>query len=64
MNLKASAIFDQAHPKIFELIFSFPELAPAGKKSVYSICSVFEIQLILEYRDQTVHTHFFSMPTK
>ena len=32
-------IFDHTHPKIIESTFSFLELVPAYKKSVYSICS-------------------------
>ena len=42
----ASAMFDQAHPKITESTFSFPEYAPACQKSVHSIFSVSETQLI------------------
>ena len=33
------AIFDHAHPKIIEITFSFPDVVPACKKSVDSICS-------------------------
>ena len=32
-------IFDQAHPKIIEITFCFPEFAPPCKKSVHSINS-------------------------
>ena len=32
-------VFYQAHPKIIEISFSFPEFAPAWKKSVHSINS-------------------------
>ena len=32
-------IFDQAHPKIIEITFYFPEFAPPCKKSVHSIYS-------------------------
>ena len=32
-------IFDLTHPKIIEAIFSFPEFAPAFKKSVNSFCA-------------------------
>ena len=32
-------IFDQAHPKIIEITFSFLEFAPPYKKSVHSINS-------------------------
>ena len=44
--------FDQAHPKIIESTFSFPEFVPA--------CSVFETQSILEFCDLTGHNHFWS----
>ena len=32
-------IFDHTHPKIIQITFSFPEFAPACKKSVHSINS-------------------------
>ena len=32
----ATPVFDHAHSKINEITFSFPELAPACKKSVHS----------------------------
>ena len=49
-------------PKMIESTFCFPEFVSACKKSVYSICSVFEIQSISESRDQTGHTHFWLCP--
>ena len=42
----ASAMFDQAHPKITESTLSFPEYVPACQKSVHSIFSVSETQSI------------------
>ena len=44
-------IFDQTHPRIIEIAFSFPEFAPACKKTFHSI--IFDIQSILESHDQT-----------
>ena len=42
-------IFDNSHPKIIEITFSFPEFALAYNKPVYSICSfITEIQSNLE----------------
>ena len=42
----ASAMFDQAHPKITESTSSFPEYVPACQKSVHFIFSVSETQSI------------------
>ena len=50
-------ILDHTHPKIIELIFSFTELVPAHIKSV-SYQFIFEIQSLLESRDQISHTYF------
>ena len=55
--------FSKAHPKIIESTFSFSEFAPACKKSVFSTCSVFEAQSILESCQMTGHTHFWSCPS-
>ena len=51
-------ILDHTHPKIIELIFSFTELVPAHIKSV-SYQFIFEIQSLLESRDQISHTYFW-----
>ena len=59
----ARPIFDQTHSKTREITFSFPEFAPACKKSVHSIYS-FLRQSILESHNQTHHTHFWSYPPK
>ena len=37
MKKKVTPNFDQIQPKIIEITFSFPEFAPARKKSVHSI---------------------------
>ena len=41
MNQMATPNFDHINPKIIEITFSFPEFAPACKKSVHSINSFF-----------------------
>ena len=54
-------VFDQAHPKIIEKTFSFPGFSPTCRKSVHSINSFLK-QPMLEFCDQTGHTHFLIMP--
>ena len=39
MNYVTTPIFNQAHPEILGITFSFPEFAPPYKKSVHSINS-------------------------
>ena len=51
-------IFDQTHPKIIEITFSFLEFAPACKKISSFYQFIFEIQSILGSHDQNGPTHF------
>ena len=50
-------IFEQAHPKIIETTFGFPELELPCKKNQFNQF-ILEIQPILESCEQTGHTHF------
>ena len=52
----AMPISELRHSKISEIAFSFPEFAPACKKSVHSIHS------FLRYTNQTGYTHFWLFP--
>ena len=54
--------FDHIQPKIIEITFSFPEFAPARKKSVHSINS-WDTQSVLESCDQAGHTQLWPCPT-
>ena len=58
MSLRAIAIFDHTHQKIIEITFNFSEFASAFDTFIL------EIQLILEFHDQTGHTHFWPCSTK
>ena len=57
-KLKSNVIFDQAHPKITESTFSFAEFVPAWKNELFNLF-IFEIQWILESRDQAGHKYFW-----
>ena len=57
----ASHIFDHAHPKISEIIFSFPEFQPACKKFITSIHSWDTANFRVLWPDW--HRPFLTMPT-
>ena len=59
-KLNGHVYFHYAHPKIIELTFSFPEIAPVCKKSVHFIYSFLRCSQFL----QTYHTHFLPCSKK
>ena len=54
--------FSSRLPKNHSINFSFPEFVLACKKSSLLHLFIFVIQSILDFRDKTVHTYFWTWP--
>ena len=61
-ELSPVIIFLHAYPKTIQSTFSLPEFVKKKKKSSLLHLFIFVIQSILDFRDKTVHTYFWTWP--